>query len=57
MPGNMKNLIADTFTTLMMKKDIDKITVKDLYKEARPAACADAHEPIRYPRIRIKASQ
>lgn len=30
MPGNMKNLIADTFAALMMKKDIDKISVKDL---------------------------
>ena len=30
MPGNMKNLIADTFISLSLNKNIDKITVKDL---------------------------
>ena len=30
MPTNMKNVIADTFFTMVKQKGIDKITVKDL---------------------------
>ena len=43
MPGNMKNLIADTFMSLSLKKNIDKITVKDLVE-----ACSISRQTFYY---------